>query len=106
MGNKIQLILIVIVGVLVVTNIFTYTKVTALGKEVTVLGKEVTVLGKETYEHNLYSEAGHSHNYMYSSQNHTHSNTYHSHDFYASSSHQHDEYATQRDLSGLYSILK
>ena len=77
MGNKIQLILIIVVGLLVATNIFTYTKVTALGKE--------------THEHNLYSDAGHSHNYMYSSHNHTHSSvTYHSHDL--------SEYVTQSEF--------
>ena len=92
MGNKIQLILIIVVGLLVATNIFTYTKVTALGKE--------------THEHNLYSEAGHSHNYMYSSQNHTHSSMSHYHNYYASESHRHDEYVTHRDFGNAMSRIR
>jgi ABC-type nickel/cobalt efflux system permease component RcnA len=58
MNNKIQLILIIVVGLLVATNIFTYTKVTALGQDI--------------QETNSFAKASHTHATARHTHNHTH----------------------------------
>ena len=91
MDNRIQLILIIVVGLLVITNVFTFVKVTALGKD--------------TQETTSFAKATHTHSITASSHSHAITGNSHSHDGYGTNRAIEDmqRHAQCRDVSGYFS---